>query len=235
MRTPVAALRAGAVPSAIAVAFVACSPTQIDAIAPPAAGGDATVEAAEADSDNETADSDDETASQDSPSSLACSNSAAPVQEWTFDTTIQGWIVTVDPVQVTSTVTWTGSTGDPAPGALQVDFTPAPPDAGRGSAVWVQFDMAPSDFTDRTLSAWAWLDSGPSPHFLTYALTGASYVWADNKPHTLAPHTWTCLSLPLSTPAFNNPGYDPTQVVRIGFEMYIDSPFRVFLDTVRIQ
>jgi hypothetical protein len=248
MRAVAAALPKGAVPSGIAIAIAACTLTQIDAIAPLTSGGDATVEAggnatAEAageGSDDKAADVSVDTArdalsdetSFDGPPSLPCSSSTPPLQEWTFDTTIQGWVMDLSP-GVTATLTWTGSTGDPTSGALEVDFTPGPADAAAGNVVWLHEDMPASDLTDRSLSAWVWLDSGPSPQFLTYAQTGPDYEWADDGEHTVPSQTWTCLSLPVSKPAFNQPGYDTTQVVRIGLEMISYSPFRVFVDTVR--
>ena len=236
MRT-VAALRTGAVPSGIALAIAACSLEQLDAIAPLASGGDATVQdsaAREAGFDDEAADVVAEASLDGSSSSLACSSTATPVQEWPFDTTIDGWIIGVNS-GVNATLTWTGSTGYPTPGALQVDFTPGPLDSGVNSAVWIHIEVPPSDLTGRTLSAWVWLNSGPSPEFLTYVQTGTSYAWADDGEHTVAPQTWTCLSLPVSNPAFSQPGYDTTQVIRIGFEMISNSPFRVFVDTVRYE
>jgi hypothetical protein len=230
------------VPSAIAVAIAACSLQQIDAVAPLPSGGDAMAEAAGAGTDDGAADVSVDTAkdaipseaSQDAPPSLPCTSSTAPVAEWTFDTTIQGWVMDLG-MGVNASLTWTGSTGNPTPGAAQVDFTPAPSDAGVYSTVWMHEDMGPSDFTGRTLEAWVWLDSGPSPRFLTYAQTGTNYEWADYGEHSLVPHAWTCVFLPLSKPAFNQPNYDTTQVIRIGFEMIGNAPFRVFLDTVRVE
>jgi hypothetical protein len=234
MRTVVAALSKGAVPSAIAVAIAACSLKQIDAVAPLTSGDDATAEAAGVGTDDGAADVSIDT-TQDGPSSLPCSSSTAPLAEWTFDATTQGWTMDLSTGLIAS-LTWTSSTGNPTRGALQVDFTtPAPPNAGASSTVWMHEDMGPSNFTGRTLSAWAWLDSGPSPRFLTYAQTGTQYEWADDGEHTLALHAWTCVSLPLSKPTFNQPNYDTTQVIRIGFEMISNSPFRVFIDTVRVQ
>jgi len=40
------------------------------------------------------------------------------------------------------------------------------------------------------------------------------------------------VSLPISTPSFNQADYDPTDVIRIGFEMLATLPFRLDLDTV---
>jgi hypothetical protein len=223
-------MRTIAVPSAIAVAIAACSVRPIDAIAPLASGDDAAADVA-VDTGRDAISHD---GAQDGPSSSACSSSTPPVAEWTFDTNINGWVIDLG-TGVNASLTWTGSTGNPTPGAFQVDFTPAPSDAGVYSTVWIHEDMGPSDFTGRTLSAWAWLDSGPSPRFLTYAQTGSQYEWADDGEHTLTPHAWTCVSLQLSKPSFNQPNYDTTQVIRIGFEMINNSPFRVFVDTVRVQ
>ena len=123
--------------------------------------------------------------------------------------------------------------GDPAPGALQADVTPSSSDASLTGA-WVRFVMAsPADFTGRTISAWAWLDSGQSPHLKTFVQTGAMYEWADNGTIFLGTHQWTCLALPVSSPAYSQPAYDPTKVVALGFEMLGTEPFRIFIDSVR--
>jgi hypothetical protein len=220
-----ALLRTGALSGGIALAIAACSPEQVDAVALVGSTGDATVQ---------DADVIEESSLEGSSQSLACSSAATPVQEWTFDTTTEGWVIGVN-TGVSATISWTGSMGYPTPGALQLDFTPGPPDSGVTSGLWIHLELPPTDLTGRTLAAWAWLESGPSPAFLTYVQTGSSYAWADDGEHTLAPHTWTCLSLPVSHPSFNQPGYDTTQVIRIGFEMLSNSPFQVFIDTVRYE
>jgi hypothetical protein len=224
----------------VAAPSAACGWDQLDAIASlqhaDAEAEDATVEdaAATADvaDDADTADTSDALPDSALKPSPECASGTASLQEWTFDTTIQGWILATNS-GVKATLTWTGSTGDPTPGAMQVDFTPAPSDAGATSGVWIHEEMAAANLTGRTVSAWVWLDSGPSPQFLTFVQTATDYAWADNGVVALPLHAWTCVSLPVSAPAYNQPEYDPTNVIRIGFEMLGAKPFRVYVDSVR--
>jgi hypothetical protein len=134
---------------------------------------------------------------------------------------------------VTGTLTWTGSTGDPQPGALQVDVTPAVGDAGALTGGWVLYNMSATNLTGRTISAWVWLNTATSPEFKVFVQTGTQYVWADGGSLRLEPYTWTCVSLNLMAPAYNQPEYDPTSVISLGFEMLGTTPFQLYVDTVR--
>jgi hypothetical protein len=212
-----------------AAPVAACAWVSLDAIAPLPGAIDAAPppDAVPADAD---ASGDD--APPISPSSPACAVAAAPVNQWTFDSSIEGWSIATD-TGAQATLVWSAAMGDPAPGALQVDVTPSLSDASLTGA-WVRLLMAaPADFSGRTISAWIWLDSGPSPHLKTFVQTGTMYEWADNGTLFLAPHQWTCLSLAVSTPSYSQPAYDPTKVVALGFEMLGTEPFRLFIDSVR--
>jgi hypothetical protein len=171
------------------------------------------------------------------PSSPACGKATAPVMQWTFDTAIESWISTPSK-GATAPLTWTGSTGDPTDGALQVVYTPpseSVADSGTQDGVWLDVDINPSDLSKRTVSAEVWLDEGPSPQFRTFVQSETDYAWADNGLVVLPLRTWTCVSLPVSTPDFSQPEYDPTQVIRIGFEMLTNVPLRIYIDTVRVE
>ncbi|MCL2449198.1 MAG: hypothetical protein FWD17_09645, partial [Polyangiaceae bacterium] len=65
-----------------------------------------------------------------------------------------------------------------------------------------------------------------------FAQTGPQYIWADNGINVLSPHTWTCVSLPLASPSYDQANFDPTNVIRIGFEMLAAAPFKIAFDTV---
>ena len=45
---------------------------------------------------------------------------------------------------------------------------------------------------------------------------------------------WTCVSLTLSSPAYNQPEYDPSDVIAIGFETLAVDSFELFIDSVQI-
>jgi hypothetical protein len=192
--------------------------------------------------DSETADtpSAPEDASPDGgPPPFACSGSPNVVRQWTFDSDPQSWTLNMDR-GVQGRLGWSGSIGDPSPGALQVDFTPTTivdarsVDAGAASGAWVQYATTPlGDLSGRTISAWVLLDRGPSPQLKVFVQTGTQYAWADNGTITLIPHTWTCVSMPVSAPAYNGPNYDATYVTVLGLEMRGSAPFRVYVDTVR--
>jgi len=160
--------------------------------------------------------------------SLPCTSAQMVIKEWAFDASAEGWAIDTGS-GVQGSLSWTASTGYPSAGALSVDVTPF--DAA-GPGAWVVY-ATPLDLTGRTISAWVWLESGPSPNFKTFVQTGAQWVWADNGAVYLTPHTWTCVWLDVSSPAYNGPAYDPSSVIRIGFQALSPSPFRMYIDSVR--
>jgi hypothetical protein len=244
-------LRAGA-----AIAFggwlAGCGWEEIDALIPPAGGGfdagSGTPDAAGLDTteppDATPAEgvapdngSDAAVATGDvDASSLPCNSSVTPVRAWTFDSDTEGWVFLLNS-GVSGGVSWTGSTGDPSPGALEVDVTSLPADAGTLNGGWVEFQAtALGNLTGRVVSAWVWLDSGTTPNVKVFVQTGSQYTWADNGTVHLMPHVWTCLSLDVSSPSYTNgPDYDPQNVVRLGFEMLGPTPFRVYVDSVSYE
>jgi hypothetical protein len=165
--------------------------------------------------------------------SFACGapSTSTTGRAWTFDSTAESWTVELDD-GVQATPAWTGSFGDPDAGALQIDVTPDPSVTSLTGG-WLHVTIPSVDLSHFTVSAWAWLDDGPSPHLKTFVQTGTMYKWADNGTFYLQPHEWTCLSLAVSMPAYSQPQYDPTKVVSIGFEMLGTAPFRLVFDTVR--
>jgi hypothetical protein len=128
------------------------------------------------------------------------------------------------------TVSWTGGTGNPTSGSLEVDVTRI---GTIYPGAWLEYLAPLGDLSGRTVVAWVWLDSGPSPRFKFFAQTGLHFAWADNGPVPLVPRTWTCVSLPISAPSYIGPNYDPTSVVVLGFEMLGSAPFRLYVDTVK--
>jgi hypothetical protein len=211
----------------MALALSGCGWTELDAIAQ-----DGVEDAAGAQDDAAPLDA--SMAPPDSEaSSVACSGNGETVDDWTFDSDVEGWALALD-TDVVATLGWTGSTGHPSLGALQVEVKPSQHDGGAANGGWLKHSDAYGDLSGRTVSAWVWLESGETPNLKVFAQTGTQYVWSDNGTVHLRPKTWTCVSLPISTPSYNQPGYDPTDVVDIGFELLGSSSFEVYVDTVRI-
>ncbi len=247
---------AGGAVLALAVATAACELAQLDAVGPPASDRDSMVDGSSAERsspsdgmektdavsdgsrnlDARAGDGAPEDAASDAPtpSSPACENATDPAMQWTFDTTIESWISTPS-ADASAPLTWTGSTGDPTQGALEIVYTPpSPADSGTKNGVWLDIDIDASDLSNRAVSAQVWLDEG-SLQLLTFVQTQTDYAWGDNGTTSLPTRMWTCVSLPVSTPNFSQPNYDPTHVIRIGLEMLSDAPFRVYVDTVSVE
>jgi hypothetical protein len=117
---------------------------------------------------------------------------------------------------------------------VEVQIAPLKRDKGSPNGGWIQYAHTFGDLTGRTVSAWVWLESGPSPDLQVFAQTGTQYDWGDNGTVQLRPQTWTCVSLAISTPYYNQPSYDPTDVVTTGFLFLGLASFAVYVDTVRI-
>jgi hypothetical protein len=167
----------------------------------------------------------------DATPSSACSVSSTPLQSWTFDSTTQSWGSYTD-TGVTANLTWTGALGDPSPGALSFVVTPGD---GSSQGAWIRYAGSLGDLTGRTVAAWVFLDNGASPHLKVFAQTGSSYAWGDGGTLSLPTGQWTCVSLTLSSPAYNQPGYDPSNVISIGFETLAVDSFELYVDSVRID
>jgi hypothetical protein len=214
-----------------------CGWTELDAIVP--GGADARALDARShpeettDGAAEAVESDASTAPDGDLSSLACSGNQATLYSWTFDSGTQGWALALD-TGVMATLEWTASVGQPSLGALEVSITPKEDDGGTVNGGWLKYPHAFGDLSGRTVSAWVWLESGESPNLKVFAQTGTQYVWSDNGTVHLRPRTWTCVSLPISTPSYDQPDYDPTDVVNIGFELLGSTSFQVQIDTIRI-
>jgi hypothetical protein len=164
---------------------------------------------------------------------LPCTAAEQPVSAWTFDSGTSDWVLSIES-DVQASLNWTADAGNPSPGALEVNVTPRESDSGATSGAWLQYNMSLRDISNRTVSAWVWLEKGPSPNLKLFVQTGTQWVWADNGTVSLKTGAWTCVSLPTSSPSFSQANYDPTDVVRLGFQMLANAPFRVFVDTVRI-
>jgi hypothetical protein len=220
---------------------IACSWTNLDAVGTDLESDDtvprdASIDAKPPDASSRTDASDrspGDTGQGKDASTLPCSNAEQAIKEWTFDTSVSGWAIPAQS-QVQASMTWTSSAGRPSPGALDVAVTPRSSEAGATSGAWPQYNMTLGNLTGRSVSAWVWLESGPSPELKLFVQTGSQWVWADNGTVHLSPKVWTCVSLPVSSPSYSGENYDPTDVVRLGFQLFGTEPFRMYVDTVRI-
>ena len=237
---PHAALPAIFIAAAAATAATACVWDRLDAIAALTSTGvdDASTDVlrgAEASATGDGAAPGDATTDAstppDGPSSAPCEPQASPIDEWTFDSNVQSWVASTD-TGVQASLTWTDATGQPTAGALEFDVTPRASDSGSTSGAWAEYEMPLGNLSGRTLAAWARLESGTSPQLKVFAQSGSQYIWADNGTIYLEPQTWTCVSLPISSPSFMQSDFDPTDVIRIGFETLGTAPFQIAFDTV---
>ena len=227
-RGTAASIRA-AIAAGILGSVGACELQQLDAVTAPRpdAGGDESPGTALSGGPTDAA--------SDAPvdaSNTACS-ALAPVIEWTFDTSNDGWMITSSQ-DARATTSWTGAIGNPAPGALELDVGDAAPDANGLSVVWVYKEISAVDLTGGTVSAWVLLDRGPSPQLLSFVQTAPAEAWGDNGEIQIPQGIWTCLSIAVSSPVTTQGQYEPAQVIKIGFEM-IGAPFRLLIDSVRAE
>jgi hypothetical protein len=166
--------------------------------------------------------------------SSPCNRSMSPLRAWTFDSDTEGWVLLPNS-SVSGSSSVVLDAGDPSPGALEVEITSLPGDASTPNGGWVEYQAATplGDLSGRVVSAWIWLEAGPTPNLKVFVQTGTEYTWADNGTVHLLPHVWTCVSLAVSNPSYTNgPSYDPQDVVRLGLELLGPAPFQIFVDSV---
>lgn len=222
------ALRA-AITAGVLGSIGACQLQQLDAVTVPTPDADRDESLAPAPSAGPIDGASDASANA---SNNACSMAVAPVLEWTFDRSNDGWMMSSQGAKVT--LSWTGATGNPAPGALEVDADDPVPDADEPSVAWVYREISAVDLTHGTVSAWVFVDRGSSPRFLSFVQTAPAEAWGDNGEVRVPEGVWTCLSIAVSSPATTQGQYEPEQVIKVGFEM-IGAPFRVLIDSVRAE
>jgi hypothetical protein len=150
---------------------------------------------------------------------------AVPAATWAFDQTVEAWQLSLDS-STSGTLVWTGATGDPTPGALQLDAT-----INGKQAVRVLLEQTFPDLTGKTLYARVFLDSGSGVGVKPFVQTGVT--WAEGPAVALATKQWTCLNLDLANPTTTTSGaVDPTDVRRIGVVVYGATTFRLYTDYV---
>ncbi|HKO92640.1 MAG TPA: hypothetical protein VJU61_15905, partial [Polyangiaceae bacterium] len=88
-----------------------------------------------------------------SGATLAGCEPAVPSVSWSFTGDTEGWQLEADP-GASGDLSWTGATGDPAPGALAIDATVA----NGLRNVRAYLDQGPSDLTGKVLYARVFLE-----------------------------------------------------------------------------
>ena len=157
---------------------------------------------------------------------LAGCGPAVPTATWSFASDEQGWQIEADP-GASGSLSWSGATGDPAPGALEIDATVA----NGVNNVRVYLDQSPSDLTGKVLYARVFLASGSGVSAKVFVQTGAS-AWGDGHDVYLDAQQWRCISFDPLDAATLTPGFDRTAVRKIGVFFFGDASSRLYVDQV---
>jgi len=92
-------------------------------------------------------------------------------------------------------------------------------------------DVPLTDMNDRIVVAHVLVQSGSDLTGKLYVQT-TDYAWADSGSIPLEPGVWTCLSLDIARPAYQNAGYDPNNVLTVGVGVRGVGDATVLLDDV---
>lgn len=157
---------------------------------------------------------------------LAGCGPAVPTATWSFASDQQGWQVEADP-GASGDLSWSGTTGDPGAGALEINATVA----NGVNNVRVYLDQSPQDFTGKVLYARVFLESGAGVTAKVFVQTGAS-AWGDGQEVYLDAQQWQCVSFDPRDPAVVTPGFDRTAVRRVGVFFFGDASARLYVDQV---
>ena len=151
---------------------------------------------------------------------------ASPTATWAFASDTESWQLEADPT-ATGTLRWAAAIGDPLPGALEFDAT-----INSQGNVRVYQALSPRDLRGKVIYARVLLDAGPGVSAKVFAQSGSSLTWADGGEAYLDAQQWSCVSLDLQNPAVTVPGFDRTDVRRIGVFIFGDASPRVYVDQV---
>jgi hypothetical protein len=187
--------------------------TSVDASAPDSASGGARASGGAAGHGG---------ASEAGPAT-SCASGGAALEVWSFDSTVEGWAFW--PNLGTGTLSWTSTNGNPSAGALALDVQ-----TGSGLLGWIVLDAPAPDLSGQTGSVWVWLDSAATLDVKLYVQSNPQYSWADGGGVTLAPKTWTCLTIDFGNPVYAHMKYDPSMVVRYGIELAGNGPLTLYVD-----
>jgi len=150
------------------------------------------------------------------PPNTTCGQAGTPTQLWSFDTDVQGWELSGP-----GTMVWTGAVGDPAPGAIEVDWS---------GTTHPRLVQALGYLRGRIITTEVWVDAGVTVTAKLFVQTGTKWVWADGGIVTPIGGQWNCLALDVDNPAFSKNQYDPSSVSVIGLELGDNGTNRVYFD-----
>lgn len=150
---------------------------------------------------------------------------AVPTATWSFTSDDEGWVLSLDG-GTSGTLVWTAATGDPAPGALDLDGSVNNPNSIR-----VYLEQGFGDLTGQVLSARVFLESGTVSTKL-FVQSGASYGWSEGPQVDPAVGQWSCLGFDFANPASGGANLDATDVRRIGVLVYGGGALRLYVDQV---
>jgi hypothetical protein len=155
---------------------------------------------------------------------------AVPTATWAFASDLESWRIETDAAG-TGSLNWTAATGDPAPGALQLDAT-VTTGTGPGN-VRVYLDQGSTrDLTGKVIYARVLLEGGSGVSAKVFVQSGSGYVWADGDDVLLDAQRWNCVSFDPQSPSVSVPGFDPADVRRIGVFFFGDASPRLYIDQV---
>lgn len=157
---------------------------------------------------------------------LAGCGPAVPTTTWSFASDEQGWQIEAD-TGASGDLSWSGASGDPDRGALQIDATVA----NEVDNVRVYLDQSPQDFTGKVLYARVFLESGSGVSAKVFVQTGGG-TWGDGQDVSLVAQQWHCLSFDPRNPAVVTQGFDRTAVRRVGVFFFGDASARLYVDQV---
>jgi len=154
----------------------------------------------------------------------------------TFDTTVEGFILDNyhdkapkvnlgDPMSglnVTPTIAWDGSDGNPMPGSLKV----MAPYSDANQYVLAQRDYGtsnPQNWLGKTLHVRIKVTDGTfKGGAQVFVKTGTAFVFGGTYTNLAMTKNWQEVTLSLATamsPMTHDPGFDPTQVIQFGVEL----------------
>jgi hypothetical protein len=157
---------------------------------------------------------------------LAACGPAVPTVTWSFASTAEGWQLEADP-GASGNLSWTGASGEPAPGALEIDATVS----GGFNNVRIYLEQSPSDLSGKVVYARVFLESGAGVSAKVFAQTGVS-AWGDGQDVQLDAQRWQCISFDPRDPVTLTAGFDRTAVHRIGVFFFGEASSRVYVDQV---
>jgi hypothetical protein len=149
-----------------------------------------------------------------------------PTATWSFASDREGWQLEADP-GASGNLSWTGATGDPAPGALQIDATVV----NDVNNVRVYLDLSPTNLSGKVLFARVFLESGSGVSAKAFVQTGAS-AWGDGHDVSLDAQQWHCISFDPRDAVTITPGFDRTAVHRIGVFFFGNASSRLYVDQI---